>query len=227
MEGSVVSGTPLSLARRFNLGPDVQYVADTGPLLCLGDFRALRTIFKQRCHGKTHWVVAVRAELADQARRNDRIAAAAKSYEGRGAAWLTGPIAFAASDDVALARIRARMRQLAEEAAKRRGENPPADHARAHLGETQSILHASRNSLILLTHDGDAHTAAKEHGLRSATLIDIAQQLLFEGVPGITADSLYRGFISAQSAKIFPGRHLRGPLDLNPFRVPGPRPPTR
>ena len=207
-----------------DLGPDINYVADTGPLLCLGAKagKPLRDIVIPRCHGKTHWVEAVRAELAHQSKGTGPRAAAARAYNGKGASWLTTVVSFTAADDPALTPIWDHLKTLA--VAKQRTSRPTSSNPRAHLGEAQCILHAGRHGHTLLSHDDDARRVAKQQGVPAATLVDLARHLVAE--ERASAKQLANGFLELQRDAIDPGEYIRGQLDLTPRRRP-PIPPQR
>jgi len=210
-----------------DLGPDINYVADAGPLLCLGGSKPLRDVVTARCHHKTHWVEAVRAELLHQSKGIGPRARAASVYNGRGAAWLTMTVTFTAVDDQDLTPIRERLRALGEAKALRKGRAAPAD-PRAHLGEAQSILHANRGGYTLLAHDDDALRVARERGVPAATLVDLARRLVAEA--RASAKQLADGFLTLQRDGIDTGEHITGQLDLGPQRrprIPSQRPPTQ
>lgn len=204
--------------RFADLGPATEYVADTGPLLCLGASKYLRSVFRGRCHGKTHWVAAVRAELLNQARGTDARARAARAYTGLGASWLTAVVTFSTADGSELSAIKSRLEQLAKDKERHSGRRA-LTHPLAHLGETQSILHARRNTYTLLAHDNDARRVAREHGVPAATLIAFAQRLVSEGEP---VKRLADEFQTLRADGINLGGPFTGPLDL----MPRPNPPT-
>lgn len=195
-----------------NLGPDASYVADTGPLLCIGGSSSLRSIFVDRSHGKTHWVEAVRDELIRHSRGRDPLARAANIYNGRGASWLTAVVQFSNQDDQDLNPIKDRLKQLAEQKAARKGR-AASSHPKANLGEAQSILHSHRNRHTLLAHDDDARRVARENQVPAATLVDLARQLVAEGT---SAKELATAFLSLQRDDIDTGEHIGGQLDLRP-----------
>jgi hypothetical protein len=209
-----------------NLGPDVNYVADTGPLLCLGGSKILRDLYKAHCYGKTHWVEAVRAELANQSRGIGPRAQAAKTYDGRGASWLPVPISFTTQDDQDITPIRDRLKVLGEAKAKVRGQTTQSSDG-AHLGEAQSILHARRHGHTLLSHDDDARGVAGEHAVPAATLVDLGRHFVSERVA--TPKQLSNEFLTLRADGIDIGEPISGPLDLRPMpnpRVPPQRPRT-
>lgn len=212
------SGRPI-----VELGPEAHYVTDSGPLLCLGAFPLLLRIMKARAHGKTHWVRAVREEISRQAAETTSArGAAARTYDGRGAAWLTPIVEFGPSDEADLAPVKDRLAMLAAtkaaKNAKRYGKPAQEKHPLADLGEAQSIVHAKRSGHTLLCHDMAANTVAREQGIPSATVVDLAQQLVAEGQrPRQLAD----GLMLLQRMGIDTGRDVSGPLDLVP------RPPRR
>jgi hypothetical protein len=199
----------------LDLGPSTHYVTDTGPLLCLGGSKVLRDIFKARCHGKAHWVQAVRDELAHKARGYGAVAKAAEIYGGRSATWLTATIVFAPADQSELQPIWQRLQDLEKEKATRQGRAPREDPG-ANLGEAQSILHARRQGHTLLAHDGDARRVAREHSVPNATIVDLAQQLVAEGNK---ARPLANELLGLQASGIDTGRHITGPLDLRPSQL--------
>lgn len=199
-----------------DLGPNTDYVLDAGPLLCIGGFKYLRDIVTARCHGKAHWVEAVRAELLHRSVGTDRRAHAARSYNGRGAAWLTAVVTFTTVDEHDLNPIKGRLKALGDAKARRK-RRPPQTDPRANLGEAQSILLARRHSHTLLAHDGDARTVSKEHGVASVTLVDLARRLVAEGS---SAKQLASGFLTLQRDGIDTGEHITGQLDLAPRRRP-------
>lgn len=199
-------------AGTVDLGPEATYVADTGPLLCIGGSKGLREAFVYRSHGKTHWVEAVRDELVKHSRGTDAVARAARIYNGTHARWLTVLVLFGAGDESDLMPIKARLKQLDEAKAARRG-GQPSSHPKAHLGEAQSILHAIREQHILLAHDNDARTVARENRVRSATLVDLARRLVSEGK---SARVLANEFLTLQRDGIDTGEHITGQLDLAP-----------
>ncbi|MEU7822483.1 hypothetical protein [Catellatospora sp. NPDC049133] len=204
--------TSIASPNASTLGPEVVYVADTGPLLCLGGSKKLRDVFKQRCYGKAHWVVAVREELLHQARGKDARARAAQAYTGKAAAWLPAAITFSDADESELVVIKERLEELAKEKEIRTGR-AASTHQLAHLGETQSILHARRHKHTLLAHDNDARKVASEHGIPTATMIALAQRLVREGH---SAKELANEFQALKLDNIDLGAPFMGPLDLTP-----------
>jgi hypothetical protein len=211
-----MSPTSVAPPNASTLGPEIVYVADTGPLLCLGGSKKLRDIFRHRCYGKTHWVEAVREELLHQARGKDARARAAQAYTGLAAAWLPAVVTFSAADDSELVVIKDRLEQLAKEKELRTGR-AASTHQLAHLGETQSILHARRHKHTLLAHDDDARKVASEHGISTATLIALAQRLVREGH---SAKELADEFQALKLDNIDLGAPFMGPLDLTPRPKP-------
>jgi hypothetical protein len=213
-----VTESQASRSRSVDLGPNTNYVADTGPLLCLGAKvgKPLRDIVKNRCHGKAHWVEAVRAELTHQSKGIGPRAEAARAYNGRGASWLTAVVPFTDADDQALNPIWDDLKRLA--ASKQRTNQPTSSDPRMHLGEAQCILHASRHGHTLLAHDNDAHRVAKRHGVPAATLVDLARHLVtYERA---SPRQLANGFLALQQDAIDTGEHITGPLDLTPRKRP-------
>lgn len=201
-------------AGHVGFDPAVSYVADTGPLLCLGGAKELRAIFVRRAHGKTHWVRAVCDELLRHSRGSAPLARVAKIYSGRSVGWLTQVVEFTVEDEDDLRPIKERLNQLAEQKAFRKGRVPSA-HPKANLGEAQSILHACRNSHILLAHDDDARRVARENRVPAATLVDLARHLVAEGA---SARKLATEFMSLRRDGIDTGEFVNGPLDLAPRR---------
>ena len=199
----------------LDLGVATHYVADTGPLLCLGGSPVLRRSLAARLAGKAHWVRAVRDELARFAQRSDPLGKAAKSYSGTGAAWLSTVAEFTGADDAHLRPIMDRLRALASEKARTRGQVKNF-HRKENLGEAQSILHAMRNGQTLLAHDNDARRVAIENGVPATTLVSLARRLVAEGAE---PRELAACFLSLQASNIDTGQTIRGQLDLMPRRV--------
>ncbi len=199
------------------LGPGTQYVVDTGPLLCLGASKVLRDLVKPRCHGATDWVAAVKAELEHRSRGHGPVASAARSYAGTGASWLPPAIAFTAADESDLTPIHDHLRRLAAAKSGSPARNMSTD-PRAHLGEAQSILHATRHARTLLAHDTDARTVAGARGIASATLVDLARRFVSEGESPKRLSSEFQ--ILSQDG-FDADEYVRSQLDLYPRRFQG------
>jgi len=227
MKGAFVGHLQAQNIGILNLGAEANYVADTGPLLCIGGSKQIRDIIQSRCYRKTHWVDAVRSELLRQSKGSDARARAAQMYNGKGAFWLTETVTFTALDEADVERIRNRLKVLGDAKAQRKGRRP-STHPQANLGEAQSILHARRHKHTLLAHDDDARIVAREHGVPAATIVDLARRLVSEG---FSAKKLANEFLTLQRDGIDTGEHITGQLDLRPRRqptsVPRPRPPTQ
>ncbi len=210
----MVIGHPQRRHPRADLGPATQYVLDTGPMLCLGGFPMMLRLVKHRSHGKAHWVEAVRAEVVRHGLKAGPLGAAARTFQGNGANWLTPPAVFSDADNTDLDPVRARLEVLAREKAEsRRSDSIARRDSRADLGEAQSILHAKRNGHTVLTNDDGANIVAGENNLSVATIVDLARQLVAERN---SARELARGLMKLQADGIDTGEHIAGPLALIP-----------
>lgn len=178
-------------------------VADTGPLLCLAGAVALMRMYRARWGASTEWVEAVRDELKTQTRRKDGVGGAARRYEGRGAAWLPAPVAFA-HDDPEVNEILAQVRAQASK--KRSGT--------ADLGEAQSLAHAARGRKVFLTHDEGARQVARGRRVRSATLVDLARIAVEDNRS--EAKPLASAFAALRQQGLDAGPYVRSALDLHP-----------
>lgn len=187
-----------------------EYVLDTGPLLCLGAGKPFMTAFLQRCYGRTHWVGAVRDELARQARGSGPLQRAASRYSGRGASWLPSPVDLSGPESAAeVAGVLAEVQRCSSVAPqnRKRGMNPD-------LGEAQSIVHAERTANVLMSHDNAALRVARARRVRAVTLVDLARRLVAEG--SHKPAPLVAEFQKLRQTGLDIGGVVNGVLDLAP-----------
>ncbi|MET8040168.1 hypothetical protein ABZU25_04780 [Micromonospora sp. NPDC005215] len=191
---------------------DGEYVADTGPLLCLGYSKQLRDHVKRRWGRKTHWVDAVRQELALHAKKYDAKGRAAQYFGGTAARWLVDAPPVDDADIPKLNALLARLKALELEKSAITGRRVKTG-SKANLGEAESILFACQQGHTLLAHDNDAKKVAREVGVPAGTVVDLARWLVAQGA---NVAELGQSLLDLQATDIDSGERISGVLDLVP-----------
>lgn len=145
-------------------------------------------LLEVRFAGRLVWTDAVRGEIIRNASSEPRLQAVIES------AWLGEPVEFAASDLLAISRLRGILAT-------------PGDHPAMHLGEAESIylIQSKEKAATFVTDDGPAADLAKRRGLQVQGTLDLMQDCHAMGEIGCPA--AWELMLEMERG----GRHVRTP----------------